>query len=331
MTRFALVLLFTLFNLTHLNLTGAFAQAGAADAGWPAKPVRFMVPFPAGSSTDVVARIVGQMLSVRLGAQFVIDNRVGASGTLGSEAVARAAPDGYTIGLASTSTHAVAPTLSAKLSYNPVKDFAPVSMIGSSPYVMVTFPGLGANSVQDFIALAKARPGALTYGSAGPASLAHLAGALFAKTTGAQIVHVPYKSTAQSVTDLITGRLDMQFATIAPTLPLIRSGQLRALAVTGEKRSGAMSELPTVAETGFPGYEASLWMAIVMPPATPPDIVARLNRALVDVLGTNAAKDALLAQGVDTQTGTPEALRARFAGDIEKWRAVIAGAGIQAE
>jgi len=324
MIRIALMLLFTASSLTT-----AFAQL--PDTMWPTRPVRFMVPFPAGSSTDVVARIVGNMLSLRLGAQFVIDNRVGASGILGSEAVARAAPDGYTIGLASASTHTLAPSLSAKLSYDPVKDFAPVSMIGSSPYVMVTYPGLGANSVQDFIALAKAKPGALTYGSAGPASLAHLAGVLFANAAGAQIIHVPYKSTAQSVTDLITGRLDMQFATIAPTLPLIRSGQLRALAVTGEKRSGTMSELPTVAETGFPGYEASLWMGIVMPPATPAGIIARLNRTLIEVLATKDAKDALTAQGFDTQTSTPEALRARIASDIQRWRTVIAAAGIQAE
>ena len=324
MIRIALMLLFT-----AASLTTAFAQV--PDTMWPTRPVRFMVPFPAGSSTDVVARIVGNMLSLRLGAQFVIDNRVGASGILGSEAVARAAPDGYTIGLASASTHTLAPSLSAKLSYDPVKDFAPVSMIGSSPYVMVTYPGLGANSVQDFIALAKAKPGALTYGSAGPASLAHLAGVLFANAAGAQIIHVPYKSTAQSVTDLITGRLDMQFATIAPTLPLIRSGQLRALAVTGEKRSGTMSELPTVAETGFPGYEASLWMGIVMPPATPAGIIARLNRTLIEVLATKDAKDALTAQGFDTQTSTPEALRARIASDIQRWRTVIAAAGIQAE
>jgi len=324
MIRIALMLLFT-----ASSLTGAFAQV--PDTVWPTRPVRFMVPFPAGSSTDVVARIVGNMLSLRLGAQFVIDNRVGASGILGSEAVARAAPDGYTIGLASASTHTLAPSLSAKLSYDPVKDFAPVSMIGSSPYVMVTYPGLGANSVQDFIALTKAKPGVLTYGSAGPASLAHLAGVLFANAAGAQIIHVPYKSTAQSVTDLITGRLDMQFATIAPTLPLIRSGQLRALAVTGEKRSGTMSELPTVAETGFPGYEASLWMGIVMPPATPAGIIARLNRTLIEVLATKDAKDALTAQGFDTQTSTPEALRARIASDIQRWRTVIVAAGIQAE
>jgi tripartite-type tricarboxylate transporter receptor subunit TctC len=326
MIRIALMLLVSAFAAGV-----AWPQAGAPDVGWPNKPVRFIVPFPAGSSADVVARIVGQLLGARLGQQFVIENRVGASGNLGSDAVARAAPDGYTIGLATASTHALAPSLSANLPYNPIRDFAPVSMLGSQPYVMVTYPGLDAKSVQDFVALAKAKPGTLTYGSAGPASLAHLAGVLFANAVGVQIIHVPYKSSAQSVTDLITGRLDMQFATIAPTLPLIRTGQLRALAVTGERRSGTMNDIPTLAESGLPGYEATLWMGIVMPSATPPGIIARLNRALTEVLSASVAKDALLAQGVDTQTSTPEALRARIGSDIEKWRTVIAGAGIQVE
>jgi tripartite-type tricarboxylate transporter receptor subunit TctC len=324
--RFPLMLV-----ISALSTGPAWAQAGAPEASWPNKPVRFIAPFPAGSSTDVVARIVGQLLGARLGQQFVIENRVGASGNIGSDAVARAAPDGYTIGLATTSTHALAPSLSASLPYNPVRDFAPVSMIGSAPYVMVTYPGLETKSVQDFVALAKRQPNKLTYGSAGPASLAHLAGVLFANAVGAKIVHIPYKSSAQSVTDLITGRLDMQFATIAPTLPLIRSGQLRALAVTGASRSGTMPNYPTLAESGLPGYEATLWMAIVMPPAAPPGIVAKLNRTLAEVLNTNEGKDMLLAQGVDTETSTPDSLRARIGGDIEKWRTVIAGAGIQAE
>ncbi len=193
----------------------ASAQSGD---GWPSRPIKFIVPFPAGSSTDVVARIIGQMLSARLGQPLVIEDRVGASGMIGAQTVAHAAPDGYTIGLATTSTHALAPSLSANLPYDPIRDFAPVSMIGSSPYVMVTYPGLEAKTVQDFVALAKARPGQLTFGSAGPGSLAHLAGVLFANIVGVDLVHVPYKSSAQSVTDLIAGRLDMQFATIPPTL-----------------------------------------------------------------------------------------------------------------
>ena len=319
------------FLISALTSGASWGQTSANDSGWPNKPIRFIVPFPAGSSTDVVARIVGQMLGVRLGQQFVIENRVGASGALGSDAVARAAPDGYTIGLATTSTHAIGPSLSASLPYDAISDFAPISMIGSAPYVMVIYPGLEAKNVQEFVALAKAQPGQLNYGSAGPASLAHLAGVLFANTVGVQITHVPYKSSAQSVTDIVTGRLDMQFSTIAPTQPLIRTGQLRALAVTGSRRSGTMLELPTLAESGLPGYDASLWMGLVMPSAGPQEVIQRLNRALTEILGTEEARATLLAQGLDTETTTPAAFRERIRTDKEKWHAIISKAGIRAE
>jgi tripartite-type tricarboxylate transporter receptor subunit TctC len=323
--------LFLALLVLSFMAASAGAQSGTPGAGWPSRPIKIIVPFPAGSSTDVVGRIVAQMLGPRIGQAFVIENRVGASGMIGAEAVARAAPDGYTIGLASTSTHALASSLSANLRYDPVRDFAPVSMIGSSPYVMVTYPGLETKTVQDFVARAKAKPGKLTFGSAGPGSLAHLAGELFANLAGAQLVHIPYKSSAQSVTDLMAGRLDMQFSTIPPTLPLIRSGQMRALATTGGKRSAVLPDLPTVAETGLPGYEAVLWIAMVMPAAVPQPIIARLNRALVEVLNQPEANAALTAQGVDPEPGTPDALRTRIASDIEKWRSVVAKAGIEAE
>jgi tripartite-type tricarboxylate transporter receptor subunit TctC len=196
---------------------------------------------------------------------------------------------------------------------------------------MVIYPGLEAKNVQEFVALAKAQPGKLNYGSAGPASMAHLAGILFANTTGVQITHVPYKSSAQSVTDIVTGRLDMQFSTIAPTQPLIRAGQLRALAVTGSKRSGTIPELPTLAESGLPGYDASLWMGVVMPAATPADVIQRLNRALTEILGTAEAKTTLLGQGVDTETTTPAEFRDRIRTEKDKWHGIIAKAGIRAE
>ncbi|HVU43755.1 MAG TPA: tripartite tricarboxylate transporter substrate binding protein [Xanthobacteraceae bacterium] len=328
---YAMMSRFFLTALALMIAVGGAGAQGASGAQWPTKPVKLIVPFPAGSSTDVVARIVAQSLGQRLGQGVVVEDRVGASGMLGVEYVAHAAPDGYTIGLVTTSTQALAPSLSAHLPYNPQKDFAPVSMIGSAPYVMVTFPGLGAKTVADFTALAKAQPGKLTYGSAGPGSLAHLAAVLYANTVGVNIVHVPYKSTSQSVTDLMAGRVDMQFATIPPTLPLIRSGQMQALATTGAKRNAALPDLPTVAETGLPGYEAVLWMAIETPAAVPPPVVAQLNRALTAVLAEPKVKAALLAQGVNAEPGTPEALRSRIAGDIERWRAVIAKAGLKPE
>jgi tripartite-type tricarboxylate transporter receptor subunit TctC len=309
----------------------AAAQPAASGADWPVKPIKLIVPFPAGSSTDVIGRIVAQLLGPRIGASFVVENRVGASGMIGTEAVARAMPDGYTVGIATTSTHALAASLSANLHYDPLKDFAPVSMIGSSPYVMVTWPGLQTKTVQEFVALAKSRPGKLTFGSAGPGSLAHLAAVLFSNVVGAELTHVPYKSSGQSATDLIAGRLDMEFSTIPPTLPLIRSGQMRAIATTGVKRTGALPELPTVAETGLPGFEASLWIAMVAPAGMPQPIIARLNRAMNEALDQPEAKAALLAQGMETEPDAPDALRARIASDIERWRAVVAKAGIQPE
>ena len=201
-------------------------------------------------------------------------------------------------------------------------------MIGGTPYVLVVYPGLAAKTVRDLIALAKAKPGALNYGSAGPASLAHLAGALFSSMAGVQLTHVPYKASAQSVTDMISGRLDMQFATVAPMLSNIRAGQLRALAVTGAEPVSVLPDVPTVAASGVPGYEASLWMAIVAPAGTPPAIIERLNREVNAVLRTHA-REALTAQGLQLEPGAPEAVQARIRTDVEKWRQVIAKAGIQ--
>jgi tripartite-type tricarboxylate transporter receptor subunit TctC len=268
---------------------------------------------------------------VRLGQQFVVDNRVGASGNLGADAIAKAAPDGYTIGVVTSSTQAVAVTLSPNLPYDPIKDFTPISMIANSPYVLVTYPGVAAKNVPELIALAKSKPGVLNYGSAGPASLAHLAGALFATMSDIQIAHVPYKSTAQSVIDLISGRLDMQFATIAPSLSNIRAGQLRALAVTGKKRVDALPDVPTMDEEGVRGYEAVLWFALVGPPKLPPSIAARLNRTAIEILDTPEMKETLSQQGFVTDAGTPEALTAQVRADIAKWREVIPKAGIPAQ
>jgi tripartite-type tricarboxylate transporter receptor subunit TctC len=204
-------------------------------------------------------------------------------------------------------------------------------MIGSQPYVLVLYPGLPAQDLAQLIALAKAKPGTLNYGSAGVASLAHLATALFASMAGVNMTHVPYKSSAQSMTDMITGRLDMQFATIAPSLPNIRAGQLRALVTSGKTRVAVLPEVPTVAESGLTGYEAALWVALVAPPGTPPAIIARLNREVNDILETAEGKEAMIAQGMTPEPGTPEVVTERTRTDIEKWRGVVAKAGIRAE
>src|SRR6478752_1640135 len=272
-------------TLATLMLAGA-AVAQTGDAGWPDRPIRLVVPFPAGSSTDIVARIIAQKLGQRLGQQIVVENRAGASGNIGVDAVAKAAPDGYTIGIATASTQAVAVSLGTNLPYDPIKDFA---------------------------------------------SVAHLATALFASMAGVNMTHVPYKSSAQSMTDMITGRLDMQFATIAPSLPNIRAGQLRPLVTSGKTRVAALPEVPTVAESGIIGYEAALWVALVAPPATPPATIARLNREVNDILDTAEGKEAMIAQGMAPEPGPPEAVTERTRTDIEKWRGVVAKAGIRAE
>ncbi len=282
------------------------AQAQANDARWPERPIRLIVPFTAGSSSDIVARLVAQKLGERLGQPLVVENRVGGGGSIGTGEVAHADADGYTLGLANTSTHAVAASL-APLPYDPV-----------------------TQSVQELIALARAKPRMLNYASAGPATLAHLSGALFEKMAKIELTHVPYRGTAQSTLDLLEGRVEMQFGTIPPTLTHIRAGKLRALAVTGATRNPTLPDVPTLAESGLEGYECSLWQAIVAPAAAPPAIIARLNREVGAVLDDPEVRAALAKNGIETEASSPSALGARIRADVTKWRDVITSAGIRA-
>lgn len=311
-----------------VTTTAAFAQTGK----WPAeRPIRLIVPFQPGSSSDVIARIVSQKLSERLGQQIVVDNRVGASATLGSEAVARSEPDGYTMGLANTTTHASAPAMQAKPAYDPIKDFTPVVLIGSSPMVILATPKLPANNIQELLALAKAKPGALNYASAGPGSIAHLTGALLEKMGKVRMVHVPYRGTAQSVIDLMEGRIELLMGTIAPSLAHIRDGKMRALATTGAKRNAQLPDVPTVAEQGLAGYEAGLWTAFVLPAKAPAAIVERINREVIAVVNAPETRAALDKQGVVVETGTPADVAALIRNDVQRWTAVIREAGISAK
>lgn len=319
--------------LAFLAATLSWSIAGAqGDGRWPTeRPIRLIVPFQAGSSSDTIARIVGQKLSERLGQQIVVDNRVGASSIIGTEAVARAQPDGYTIGLANTTTHASAVALSATPPFDPVKDFTPVVMIGSSPFVLLAAPKLPAASIAELVALAKAQAGKLSYASAGPASMSHLAGTLFETMAGVRLIHVPYRGTAQSVVDLMENRIELLFGTIAPSLAHIRNGKMRALATTGERRNTMLPEVPTMAEAGLAGYEAALWTALVLPAGASAGIVARLNREVVTIVNTAETRDALDKQGVVVEAGTPAALAARIRDDLKKWSDLIASAGIRAQ
>lgn len=304
----------------------AFAQG---DSRWPTeRPIRLIVPFQPGSSSDVIARIVSQKLAERLGAQIVVDNRVGASATLGSEQVARAEPDGYTIGLANTTTHASATAMQAKPAYDPVRDFTPVVLIGSSPMVILATPKLPAKDIPELLAIAKAKPATLNYASAGPGSVAHLTGALLEKMGNVKMVHVPYRGTAQSVVDLMEGRIELLMGTIAPSLAHIRTGKMRALATTGSKRNAQLPEVPTVAEQGLPGYEAGLWTAFVLPAKAPAAIVDRLNREVIAVVGTPEVRAALDKQGVVVETGTQADVAALIRNDAARWGAIIREAGL---
>jgi tripartite-type tricarboxylate transporter receptor subunit TctC len=309
----------------------AVHAAAAQSASWPERPIHLIVPFPAGSSSDIVARIVAQKLGERLGQQLVVENRPGASGNLGTEAVAHAAADGYTLGLANTSTHTLSPSLMAKPTYDPVKDFAPVSMIGASPFVLALYPDVPATSVQELVALAKtnAKTKPLTFASAGPATLANLAGVLFAKTAHIELTPVSYRGSGQEILDVVAGRVDMAFATIPPTLPLIRESKVRAIAVTGPQRSPALADVPTVTESGLPGYESVLWWALYAPAGTPAPIVTRLNAEVNAILHVSAAIDALAKLGVEAQPSTPQQFADRIAADLKKWHDVIVSAGIQ--
>ena len=307
----------------------ALAQTAADDRDWPRRVIRFIVTAAPGSAGDTVCRIIAQKLGERLGQQFVIDNRPAAGGTVASEALARSAPNGYTIGLATTSTHAIATIFDANLPYDPVKDFAPIAVIGSSPYVLAVYPGLAAKSVAELVALAKAKPGQLNNGVFGTTSLGYLASVLFAQHTGVELNHVSYRSSAQAVVDAVAGRVEMQFSTLAPAIPLIKDGKLRALATTGARRVGSLPEVPTLAEAGLSGYDVALWMGIAAPAGTPPAIVERLNREIADILTMPDVKSQLLQHGMVAEPGPVADLAARIQGDMKKWRDVASKVGVK--
>jgi tripartite-type tricarboxylate transporter receptor subunit TctC len=316
---------------TALALVFTLAACGTQAQDWPDRPIRLIVPFPAGSSADVISRLLVQSLNERLGQQVVIENRPGASGSIGADITAKATPDGYTMGMITGSTHAVAPALGTKLPYDTIKDFKPISMVGAAPYVLVIYPGLPAKSVKELVELAKSKPGQLNYGSAGLASLAHLASAQFATEMGIELTHVPYKSSAQSVIDIVTGRLDMQIATIAPVMANIRAGQLQALATTARKRPSALPELPTMQEAGVPNYDVALWLAFAMPAATPDAIVARLNKEMTAILSAPDMQSQIRQRGFEPEPGPPDAVTARIRTETESWRKLVEKTGIKTQ
>jgi tripartite-type tricarboxylate transporter receptor subunit TctC len=297
---------------------------------FPDRPLKLIVPFTAGSSSDTIARIVANKMSEQLGQQIVVENRVGGSTIIGTDLVAKAAPDGYTLGLANTTTHAVSAALNPGLPFDPLKDFTPLGMIGSSPFVLVSAPDLPATNLEEFVALAKSKPGTLNYASAGTGTLAHLTGELFKRVAGINVTHIPYRGSAQSTLDLIQGRIQMSVSTIPPTMAFIHQGKLRALAVTSPHRSAMLPDVPTTAEAGVPGCEAALWTAFVVPAGVPPEVVKRLSQVLSDAAKNPEVQKALRSQGVEPEPGPPSVVTAAIKSDLAKWHDVVAAAGITA-
>ncbi len=311
-----------------LALALAWAPADAQD--YPSRPIRMIVPFAAGGILDIVARAVGERLSTTLGQQIVVDNRGGAGGAIGTEIAARAARDGYTLLTGHIGTHAINPSVYPRLGYDPVRDFAPITLAAVFPLGLFVHPSVPAQSVRELVDLAKAKPGQINFASAGNGGPTHLAGELLKALARIDIVHVPYKGNAAALNDLVAGRAHLFFSNLVTALPHSRAGRLRALAVSTAKRSQLAPELPTVAESGVPGYDLTNWVGMFAPAATPRPIVTRLNREMGSILSAADLKQRFGAQGVDLVSTTPEEFGAFIRSEIAKWRKVVKEAGVQA-
>ena len=303
--------------------------ASGASAQYPSKPVRIVVPFPPGGGVDIVARAVGEKLAPRLGQAVVIDNKPGAGTTIGGDAVAKSAPDGYTLLLGPIGSQTIVLLTYKNLSYDIRRDFAPITRIGDGTIVLVVPQSSRATSVKELVALAKAKPGHLTFASSGTGALIHLTGEMFKQAAGIDLTHVPYKGTTQILPDLLDGRIDMALDSLPAYLPHIRSAKVRALAIASTKRSPLMPELPTIAEAGVPGVVAMTDYALYAPAATPKDVVALLNREMQAVLQTPDLQAKLAAQGIETGGSTPEALRSEILEEVAKWDKVIRAANLK--
>lgn len=304
-----------------------FASSVVAQSNYPDRPVKLIVPFGPGGFTDVVARILGQKLSVAMGQQFVVENKPGAGSTIGTDSVAKAAPDGYTLVMVSTA-HVLGPWVYKKVPYDALKDFTVVSKLVDSAYIFVVNPKVPAKNVKEFISLAKANPDSIRYASSGNGGNQHLMGGLFATMTDTKIQHVPYKGSSGATNDLLAGIVESSFAAVPNVLPHIQQGKLRALAVTTSKRIPQLPDVPTLAEAGVPGYEASVWLALLAPANTPADIVNKLNKEIVKVLASPDTKKALYDAGVESAYATPEAMTAYMGKEYERWGKVIKDANI---
>jgi tripartite-type tricarboxylate transporter receptor subunit TctC len=313
-------------------LAAAWASGTATAApAYPDKPLRLIVPFPPGGGNDILARTVSQRFGEALGQQVVVDNRGGAGGLIGAMTAVNAAPDGYTLFLGSIGNLAHIPALRKDLPYDPLRDFAPVTLLATSAFVLAVNPSVPARDVREFIALAKAKPGALNYASAGAGSSLHMTAEVFKHVTGAQLVHIAYKGATPALTDLIAGQVQAIFSTMPPILPHVKSGKVRALGASGAKRALSAPDIPTIAESGVPEFVVLNWQGIVVPRKTPRAVVQQLHAALVRTMAAPGMGETMIAQGLESTTDTPEAFEALMRSEIAKYRKVVAAAGIKVD
>jgi len=300
---------------------------GLAAAAYPDKPIRLIVPFPAGGAADVMARGMAQQLGRELGQQIVIDNRGGAGGTTAAEAAARAPADGYTLFFGTMGTQAINPALYPKMKYDPLKDFAPISVTHITPRVLIVGPSVAAKSVEELIVLARGKADGLTYGSAGNGSSSHLSGALFEAMAGVKMLHVPYKGSSPLLVDVLAGRVDLTFDSYTVYEEHIKSGKVRALGVTSKARMGALPQVPTIAESGLPGFDVSNWLGVLAPAGVPQDVLATLHTALGRAMRTPALRQQLVALGIEPTFGTPEEFTALLRAELPKWAEIVRKSG----
>lgn len=315
---------------TALLLTLAIASPAFAQSAYPTKPIRLINPFPPGGGASIIGRVIAQELTERLGQSVVFDNRGGAGGVIGMEIAARAAPDGYTITMSTASTVTIHPLLS-KVPFDPIKDFAPVSHVSNVPLLLVVHPLVAAKTTRELISLLKAQPGKLNFASSGKGTISHLAGELFKNSASVSMVHVPFRGGGPALVDVLGGQIQINFANILSSLPHVKGGRLRGLAVTTAKRSSAIPELPTVAESALPGYEVVQWNGVLAPARVPAIIVARLNTEIERILALPEMKTRLAADGADPAGGSPEQFAAFIRADIEKWAKVIKAANVRVD
>jgi tripartite-type tricarboxylate transporter receptor subunit TctC len=310
----------------------AFALAPVATGqAWPTKPIKLVAPSTPGDAPDVIARMVAEKLSIALGQQVVVDNKPGAGGVVGSDAVAKSAPDGYTLIMGNAGSHGINAAVYSKLPYDIQRDFAPVSQVAIAPNVMVINPNVPAQSVAEFIAYAKSQPGKLSYASGGNGSSAHMSMELFKSMAGLDIQHIPYKGSSPALTDVVAGQVVVFIGNMPPTVPLVKAGKLRALGVTTKSRSALMPELPTIAEAALPGYETVAWFGVLAPAGTPPDVVNRLSHEIAKIAKSPEMREKLLAMGAEPVGSTPEEFKGVIDRDIAKWKPLAQKVGIKVD